>query len=215
MTTVVLDGRAVSVVQGETLLEACREHDVLVPTLCHADGLSDVATCRLCLVEVKGIPRLVPACATRAQDGMVVTTCSERLRARRRTIVELLLANGRHVCAICPSAGHCQLQALARDLGVEGFEPFPRPVAPPDRSRPGLAYDPGRCVLCTRCVRICSEVEGARALAVLGRGPGTRIGMAGAATWADGGACTGCGRCITGCPTGALFDDTPRRGNGA
>lgn len=206
MTTLILDGRTVSVPTGSTLLQCCREHGVRIPTLCHLDGLSAPASCRLCLVEVKGLPRPVPACATRAWEGMVVRTDSARLRAHRRGVVELLLEGGHHVCAFCPASGRCELEALARAVGVEHREPPVGPAPPLDASRARFALDPGRCVLCTRCVRACEELEGARSLHLLGRGHRTRLATDGGARWAASPTCSDCGRCIAACPTGALME---------
>lgn len=206
VTTLILDGRAVSVPPGSTLLQCCREHGVRVPTLCQLDGLSAPASCRLCLVEVKGLPRPVPACATVAWDGMVVRTDSPRLRAHRRGVVQLLLEGGHHVCAFCPASGRCELEALAREVGLEHREPPVGPAPPLDASRARFALDPGRCVLCARCVRACDELEGARTLHLLGRGHRTRLATDGGARWAASPTCTDCGRCVVACPTGALME---------
>ncbi len=206
MPTVVLDGRAVEVPAGRTVLEACREHGVALPTLCHRDGLTDVASCRLCLVEVKGFPRPVAACSTRVLDGMQIATATERLVRHRRGVVELLLSSGGHVCAFCPSSGRCELQDLAASLGVDHHdlrEAGPAPAL--DATRARFAFDPGRCVLCTRCVRVCAEVEGARTLHLAGRGARTRVVTDGA-TWGESPSCTDCGKCVAACPTGALLE---------
>jgi bidirectional [NiFe] hydrogenase diaphorase subunit len=206
MPTVVLDGRAVSVRAGCTVLEACREHGVPLPTLCHLDGLSEAASCRLCLVEVAGLPRPLPACAARVFDGMDVRTATEPLVRRRRQVVELLLSSGGHVCAFCPSSGRCTLQDLARALGVDHHDVRSgRRALPLDASRARFALDPNRCVLCTRCVRVCAEVEGAGTLHVQGRGARTRV-VTDAPSWGASPTCTDCGKCVAACPTGALME---------
>jgi bidirectional [NiFe] hydrogenase diaphorase subunit len=205
--TLTLDGRPVSARAGETLLELCREHGVRLPTLCHLDGLSDVGACRLCLVEVKGAARLQPACTTLAREGMEVLTDTERLRAHRRVILELLLAEGNHVCSVCAASGSCELQDLATSLGVESVRfPFRHPASALDASHPRFVLDPGRCVLCTRCVRVCDEIEGAHTWDVAGRGARARVICDLAAPWAQATSCTGCGKCVQVCPTGALLE---------
>ena len=206
MTTVILDGRAVTVQPGRTVLEACREHGVPIPTLCHLDGITEASSCRVCLVEVKGFPRPVPACSTRVQEGMVIATATERLVRHRRGVVELLLSTGGHVCAFCPASGRCELQDLARALGVDHHDlRAPRPAPPLDASHPRFALDRARCVLCTRCVRVCAEVEGARTLHLVGRGARTRL-VADGGPWGASPTCTDCGKCVAACPTGALLE---------
>jgi ferredoxin len=207
VTTLSLDGRAVSVAPGRTVLECAREHGIAIPTLCHLDGLSPASTCRVCLVEVDGLEHPVPACSTAVRDGMVIRTATPRLLASRRAVVELLLVSGHHVCAFCPASGRCELEALARALGVDHLDPRgPRRAPDLDASRPRFALDPGRCVLCTRCVRACAELEGAATLHLAGRGARTRLVTDGGARWADSPSCTDCGRCVAACPTGALLE---------
>lgn len=205
--TLTVNGQPVSARPGETLLEVCREHGVPLPTLCHLDGLGDVGACRLCLVEVKGAPRLLPACTTLAREGMEVLTDTERLRRCRRGVLELLLAEGNHVCAVCTASGACELEALARDLGVESVRwPYRHPRTALDASHPRFALDPGRCVLCTRCVRVCDEIEGAHTWDVAGRGAASRVITDLAVPWGRAQSCTGCGKCVQVCPTGALLE---------
>lgn len=207
VATLTIDGRPVSARAGETLLEVCREHGVALPTLCHLDGLSDVAACRLCLVEVKGAPRPQPACATAAREGMEVLTDTPRLRGHRRAVLELLLAEGNHVCAVCTASGACELQALATSLGVESVRyPYRHPATRLDASHPRFVLDPGRCVLCTRCVRGCDEIEGAHTWDVAGRGETSRIVADLGVPWARATSCTSCGKCVAVCPTGALLE---------
>jgi NAD-reducing hydrogenase small subunit len=114
--TLKIDGQDIGAHERQTLLEAARENGIAIPTLCHLDGLSDVGACRLCLVEVKGARRLLPACVTRVEEGMEVTTGSETLVKYRKMILELFFSERNHVCAVCVSNGHCELQGLAESL---------------------------------------------------------------------------------------------------
>lgn len=205
--TLTIDGRLVSAREDETLLDACRENGTPLPTLCHVDGLGDVGACRLCLVEVEGSPRLAAACVTRVQEGMAVRTATPRLQAYRRQIVELLFAERNHACAVCVSNGRCELQRLGYAVGVDHVRyayQFPRHDV--DASHPRFVHDPARCVLCTRCVRVCDEIEGAHTWDVAGRGQHCRVITDLAQPWGAAESCTACGKCVQVCPTGALYE---------
>jgi bidirectional [NiFe] hydrogenase diaphorase subunit len=205
--TLVLDGKPVSAREEETVLDLCREHGVKLPTLCHLEGLSEVGACRLCLVEVKGSPRLHAACVTRAEEGMEITTGSERLQRYRRQIVELLFAERNHVCAICVVNGNCELQAVASRVGMDHVRyQYRHPATELDASHPRFVLDHGRCILCTRCVRVCDEIEGAHTWDVAGRGTLARVITDLAAPWGQSDSCTSCGKCVQVCPTGSLFE---------
>src|ERR1022692_2748004 len=115
--TLIIDGKAVSGRAGQTILEVAREHDIDIPTLCHLEGLSDVGACRLCVVEIKGSNKLLPACVATVEEGMEVHTATERLKKHRRTILELLFAERNHICSVCVANGHCELQSLAQSQG--------------------------------------------------------------------------------------------------
>ena len=213
--TLTLDGEPVSAREDETILDLCREHGVPLPTLCHLEGLSAVGACRLCLVEVKGSPRLQPACTLRAEEGMEITTSSDRLRRYRRQLVELLLAERSHVCAVCVANGRCELQEVAAAVGVDHVRyPYRHPATALDASHPRFVLDQGRCILCTRCVRVCDEIEGAHTWDVAGRGAGARVVSDLASPWGRSDSCTACGKCVQVCPTGALFEQLQPAGGG-
>ena len=192
--------------EDETILEVARENNIPIPTLCQLNGLSNVGACRLCLVEVKGIPKLLPACATRIGEGMEITTNSERLQKYRRMTIEMLFAEGNHICSVCVANGHCDLQNLAIYLGVDHINlPYMNPQRTVDASHERFALDPNRCVLCTRCVRVCAEVEGAHTWDVMGRGYQSCVITDLFQPWGTSLSCTSCGKCVQVCPTGALF----------
>ncbi len=190
----------------ETIFEVTREHGIDLPHLCHVDSLSDVGACRLCLVEVKGSPKLVPACIATVREGMEVYTHSERLDKYRRMIIEMLFTEGNHVCSVCVVNGHCKLQALAVQLGIDHINlPNLSPVRVVDASHERFGFDANRCILCTRCVRVCDEIEGAHTWDVMNRGIESSVITDLDQPWGDSDTCTSCGKCVQVCPTGALF----------
>ena len=200
--TLRVDGIDLSARADQTILDAAREHEVSIPTLCHLDGLSDVGACRLCLVEVKGVGKLLPACVTRVEEGMDVTTESDRLRKYRRMILER-----NHICSVCVANGHCDLQSLAQNQGLTHIEfPYRYPKLPVDASHERFVVDHNRCILCTRCVRVCDEIEGAHTWDVMGRGIESMVITDMRQPWGESDTCTSCGKCIQVCPTGALFE---------
>jgi len=204
--TLRIDERDVAIAAGSTVLQAAREVDIAIPTLCFLEGLSAVAACRMCLVEVSGSEKLVPACITPVQEGMQVHTATPRLQDIRRTVIELLFTEGNHVCAICVANGHCELQNLAVEVGMDHSRlPYRFPDRHVDLSHPLFGLDHNRCVLCTRCVRVCDEVEGAHVWDVGWRGEHCRIIAGLEEPWGAVDACTNCGKCVEVCPTGALF----------
>ncbi len=166
-----IDGQLITAEEGQTILQAAKANGKYIPALCALDGLTAVGACRVCLVEVSGVDRMFPACTTPIQDGMSVTTNSPRLTRYRRISVELLLIERNHVCAVCVSNGHCELQSMATSLGVNTVEfAYNYPKLSVDMSHPRFVLDHNRCILCTRCVRVCAELEGAHVWDVTSRG---------------------------------------------
>ena len=160
--TLTIDGKQISAEEGATILQAAEEAGVKIPTLCHLDGVYDVGACRLCLVEVTGVPKLLPACTTKVAEGMDIKTDSERLRKYRRMTLELLFAERNHVCAVCVANGHCELQTLAYWQGMDHVRyEYTFPKWSVDNTHPLFGMDHNRCILCTRCVRVCWHIEGA------------------------------------------------------
>ena len=205
VVTLQLDGRAVATPAGSSLLAVCRAAGISLPTLCHLDGLSPVGACRLCLVELEGAPRPVAACVSEAAEGMVVRSDTPELRRFRRMAVELFFAEGNHVCAVCVADGHCELQQVAVLVGMDHVRfPARSPLRAVDASHPRFLHDPNRCILCSRCVRACDELEGAHVWDIAERGSESRLVAGLDQPWGEVSACTNCGHCVDACPTAAL-----------
>ncbi|MCS6970025.1 MAG: [FeFe] hydrogenase, group A [Planctomycetota bacterium] len=202
--TCTIDGREVAIAGQRNLLEAIRASGIDLPTFCYHSELSVYGACRLCLVEIEG--RGVQAsCTIAPEPGMVVRTQTPQLRRLRRTNLELLLANHQGDCACCDKSGSCRLQDLALRLGAQRGR-FVRtvPERQPDRSSPAVHRDPGKCILCGDCVRVCDEVQGIGALDFAFRGERTVVQPAFGKPLAESD-CVHCGQCSRVCPTGALI----------
>jgi bidirectional [NiFe] hydrogenase diaphorase subunit len=205
--TLQIDGQDVSARGDQTILEVAREHGIFIPALCHLQGLSPVGACRICLVEVKGFRKLVPACVTTVEEGMEVVTSSERLAGYRRTVLELLFSERNHICSVCVTNGNCELQTLSQKLNMTHVHfPYLYPRLAVDASHERFVVDHNRCILCTRCVRACDEIEGAHTWDVMGRGLDCRVITDLRQPWGSSETCTGCGKCVHVCPTGALSE---------
>ena len=202
-----IDGELISALEGQTILEAAKANGKYIPTLCDLDGLTPVGACRICIVEVSGVGRLLPACTTPIQEGMSVTTNSPKLTLYRRISIELLFVERNHVCAVCVSNGHCELQSMATALGINTVRfAYNYPKLPVDLSHPRFVLDHNRCILCTRCVRVCAELEGAHVWDLNSRGIHARIVSDMNQKWGESASCTNCGKCVQACPTGALAE---------
>ncbi len=205
--TLRIDGVECAGSAEQTVLEVARENGIEIPTLCHLDGLCDIGACRLCVVEVQGSAKLLPACTTQVADEMDITTASPRLQEYRRTIIEMLFVERNHVCAVCVANNHCELQGRAEQVGLTHLDLANiNPKLDVDASHERFAIDHNRCIMCTRCVRVCDEVEGAHTWDVMGRGIDARVVTDLGMPWGESPTCTSCGKCVQVCPTGALFE---------
>lgn len=207
VVTLKINDRDVSASDDETILAVAREHNLPIPTLCQVSGLTNIGACRLCLVEVKGSSKLLPACTTLVAEGMEVFTDSARLQNYRRMTVEMLFTEGNHICSVCVENGHCELQDMAVAMDIDHIRlPYLYPKRAVDASHDRFALDANRCILCTRCVRVCDEIEGAHTWDVMGRGIESRVITDMNQPWGASVSCTSCGKCVQVCPTGALFE---------
>lgn len=211
MTNITINGKALSVKDGKTILEAARENGILIPTLCYLKELNEVAACRMCVVEVKGSERLVAACNTKVTEGMEIVTDSKRVLDARKNNLQLILSEHDCHCPTCVRSGNCSLQTLAQNLNVidQPYE-VKLPKNRGDATLPLIRTD-SKCVSCLRCVDVCDKVQGMKVWDLLGLGKNARVGVRGGAKLADVN-CTFCGQCITHCPVGALRerDDTQK-----
>lgn len=201
----------ISVEKGTTILEAAKQIGVHIPTLCHLNlenfGIvNQVASCRVCVVEVEGRPSLVPSCAETVYEGMVIHSDSLRAMTGRRMAVELLLSNHPKDCLSCPKNLDCDLQALAQELGIREIHwEGERVNFEKDVSSFSIVKDPNKCVMCRRCETMCNTVQTCNVLSAVNRGFGAFVGPAFNMDMVDS-ACTFCGQCVAVCPTAALTE---------
>lgn len=209
MVNLTIDGIAVSVADGSTLLTAAQSVGVSIPTLCYLRDINEIGACRICVVEVEGHDNLVAACNTKAEEGMVVHTNTPRVKENRRINLQLILSQHDSNCPTCVRNGNCTLQTLARENNLTG-NPFAKAIPAkrwPENSP--LVRDESKCIKCMRCIQVCDKIQGMHVWDVVGTGSRTTVGVSGGRTF-DQSDCTLCGQCITHCPVGALTarDDT-------
>ncbi len=204
MVTVTINGQKVQATKGDLILEVAQDLGYDIPTFCYLKRLPALASCRMCLVEIEGFPRLQPSCATHVADGMVVTTNSALIDQTRSSMLDMLLANHPLDCPICDKGGECELQdqVMAYGPSASRFQDRKRVFHSKDiQLSPVIIMNVNRCIQCQRCVRICEDVIGAVALGTIEKGMDTAVtGFAGSLA-----SCDQCGTCVEVCPVGALM----------
>ena len=202
----VIDDIPVSVLEGTTIMQAADKIGAHIPRLCYHPFLSTEGACRICVVEVEGMHNFVPSCATPVQEGMKVKTNTPEIRRVRRDLVELLLDNHPTECQTCERNGNCELQNLSYTLGVrERFFAGKRKRFPKEDSSDAVIRDSEKCILCRRCVKVCSEIQGINNLNQMFRGFDTVV-MPAFGAMMDDSVCIKCGQCINVCPTAAFVE---------
>ncbi len=205
-----INGIAISVPEGTTILNAAKEVGVSIPKLCYHSDLEAWAACGICVVKVEGSPKMLRACATAVAPGMKVLTHDPEVVEVRRTVLDLILSSHPFECVTCGRSNDCELQTLAADFGVRDV-PFEarHDDIPADTSTAAIVLNPEKCVKCGRCVLVCQDMQGVYALEFIGRGDGTRLAPAADVSLEDS-PCIKCGQCSAHCPVGAIYekDDT-------
>ncbi|MBI1939519.1 MAG: iron hydrogenase small subunit [Ignavibacteriales bacterium] len=210
MVSIEINEKKVSVPLGTTILEACRQNGITIPTLCHHDDLCVAGVCRVCVVEVEGMRTLQASCAFPITNPLKIKTSSPMVRKARRNIIDLLLSEHYGECYSCFRNGKCELQSLAKEYGVDNytFGHVTEPKYDVDKSSYSVVRDMSKCVLCKRCVRTCIDLQEVGVLEAIDRGDKTHIGTFLEKPLADV-ICINCGQCINRCPTGALRANDP------
>ncbi|MFC3650983.1 formate dehydrogenase subunit alpha [Dyella humi] len=219
--TLEIDGRSIRVPEGTSVMRAASQAGINIPKLCASDMLDAFGSCRLCLVEIEGRKGYPASCTTPATEGMKVSTQTSKLAEIRRGVMELYISDHPLDCLTCPANGHCELQDMAGVVGLRevryGYDGenhvFAKTkegeinlhFAPKDESNPYFTFDPSKCIVCSRCVRACDEVQGTFALTIQGRGFDSKVSASQDNRFLDS-ECVSCGACVQACPTATLSE---------
>src|SRR6185437_11186893 len=205
--TLTIDGVEVTVPEGTSIMRAAMERGTQIPKLCATDMIEAFGSCRLCLVEIKGRNGTPASCTTPVAQGMVVKTQTDRLKRLRKGVMELYISEHPLDCLTCSAAGDCELQDMAGAVGLRevryGYDGERHPNPGIDTSNPYFTFEPSKCIVCSRCVRACEEVQGTFALTIAGRGFGSVVSPSQQQPFLDS-ECVSCGACVQACPTATL-----------
>lgn len=211
MVTLTIDGVEITVPEGTSVMRAAAEHEVNIPKLCATDSLEAFGSCRLCAVEIEGRRGTPASCTTPAEEGMVVWTQNAKLARLRKNIMELYISDHPLDCLTCPTNGDCELQDMAGAVGLRevryGYEGENHLTGEKDQSNPYFTFDATKCIVCSRCVRACSEVQGTFALTIQGRGFDSTVSAGQNQAFIDS-ECVSCGACVQACPTSTLVENS-------
>ena len=206
MVNITIDGVAMSVPEGTTILEAAKQAGINIPTLCFLKGINEIGACRMCVVEIKGARALQAACVYPVAEGLDIRTNSETVRKARKVTMELILSNHDRKCLTCVRSENCELQKLAKDLGIEDIRfQGEQTQLPIDDLSPSVVRNPNKCILCRRCVSVCNKIQTVGAIETMNRGFKSTVGSAFGLHLAET-PCVNCGQCIAVCPVGALTE---------
>ncbi|MDF1588496.1 MAG: formate dehydrogenase subunit alpha [Gammaproteobacteria bacterium] len=209
LVTLEIDGVEVTVPEGTSVMRAAALADITIPKLCASDNLESFGSCRLCAVEIEGRRGMPASCTTPVDAGMKVTTQNGKLAKLRRNIMELYISDHPLDCLTCPANGNCELQDMAGAVGLRevryGFEGKNHLDSEKDHSNPYFSFDPSKCIVCSRCVRACEEVQGTFALTIDGRGFDSKVSPGQNESFM-GSECVSCGACVQACPTSTLME---------
>src|SRR5271170_7653228 len=207
--TLTIDGVSVTVPEGTSIMRAAMEAGTQIPKLCATDMVDAFGSCRMCLIEIEGRAGTPASCTTPAMQGLVVHTQTERLKKIRKGVMELYISDHPLDCLTCAANGDCELQDMAGAVGLRevryGYEGEGHLGCEKDESNPYFTYDPSKCIVCSRCVRACEEVQGTFALTIEGRGFDSRVSPGMHESFL-GSECVSCGACVQACPTATLTE---------
>ena len=208
-TNIIIDGNEIKALPGDTILEAAIKSGIEIPNLCYNKKVSHTAACRLCIVKIKGAPRIIPSCTIPVEEGMDITAFDEELEEMRKMLLDMALSTHNDDCISCTKDGACNLQDLAfrYNLGKQERELpaiWEELENHNDASAQVLEYDPSKCIQCQLCIKACREIQGKSHLSMINRGIETVIGT-GYKMWVDSD-CDGCGECVQICPVGAISE---------